>query len=147
MKLHWANKYALASLSSGELKLWIVLYLHSNDILRCYPSFETMSKGLGKTEMTLSRSIKGLEDKRAVFRVPQDLRMGYAERHQLSHKNNVYQLTGVVVAGKAGLQPIVFLKDETAKTIQSELMRLRPKYTQDFWDCWYKMVTNSKSVT
>lgn len=138
MKLHWSNKFALSSLPAAELNLWLALYLHCNGMLRCFPSFSSLQEGLGKSEQTVLRTLHGLEAKRAVIRVPADLRLGQLEL-SLNKRSNVYQLTGVLFM-EGAVKPIVFMKPEDARTIGGELKKLRPQWKDEFWSNWYKSV-------
>lgn len=81
---------------SGNLGwLFTILWLHSDNMLRCYPSNELLAKETGQTAPTLTKHRNQLIDMKALIIVPMDKRITENEK-ALHQRKHVYQITGMM---------------------------------------------------
>jgi len=111
--LHWeVRKYAHDLRPDGRLAVLVVLILHSNVRLRCWPSVDLLEYETGWGRASVVDAKQWLIDHGAIELVPHDKRVG--DELELPPRQHIYQLTGVITVN--GVQhPYLYLNPkETA---------------------------------
>ena len=88
--------------------LFTIYWLHSNQLLRCYPSNDCLTRECGISEATLRKYRDKLIKMKALIKVPYDKRMTEREK-KLHPRKYVYQLTGVMELPEGTLIPTVYI--------------------------------------
>lgn len=126
--LHWDVKKFMKGMSASEkgskmARLHVLVYLMAcaNQRCRCWPSIPRMADETGISASTINEAKEWLITHKALAIVPFDKREG--KERAISHRQNVYQLTGVVeIEGK--LWSYMLMNDEIKAAIEEELKDL-----------------------
>jgi hypothetical protein len=126
--LHWDIKKFMKGMSASEkgskmARLHVLVYLMAcaNQRCRCWPSIPRMADETGISASTINEAKEWLIEHKALAIVPFEKREG--KERAISHRQNVYQLTGVVeIEGK--LWSYMLMNDEIKAAIEEELKDL-----------------------
>ena len=109
----FALNYAIRE-TKGALKgnlgwLFTIYHLHSDNLLRCYPSNETLKEETGiRHDKTLQKHRDQLIAMKALIIVPHDKRLSGKEKAQ-SPRKLIYQITGVMELPDGSIIPTVYI--------------------------------------
>lgn len=125
----------------SPLKVWMLLYLHSNGLGRSHPNQATLKKLMGvSSETVVPRALKWLVEHNAVIKVGHKNRIGEYEK-RLHSRSLVYQLTGVVFIND-NWHALLFMSKEEANPILAELEKLlKLDNWEEYIPRWWNLVT------
>lgn len=126
--IHWDIKKYMKGMSAGDkgsrmARLHVLVYLmaSANQRYRCWPSIPRMADETGISASTINEAKEWLIEHKALAIVPFEKREG--KELKVSHRQNVYQLTGVIEI-EGTIYPYILMNDEIKAAIEEELKDL-----------------------
>jgi hypothetical protein len=129
--------------TNGALKgnlgwLFTMYHLHSDGMLRCYPSGELLKKETGiSSDATLQKHRDRLIAMKALIAVPVEKRITDNEK-KLHSRRFVYQITGVMVLPDSRVIPTVYINSPEELKTQAALLKDLGFDTDLFWKAFGK---------
>jgi hypothetical protein len=123
----FALNYAIRN-TRGALKgnlgwLFTMYYLHSDQLLRCFPSNETLKEETGiKHDGTLQKQRDQLIAMKALILVPNDKRLEEKEK-ELHPRRYVYQITGIIELEDGTVIPTVHINSPEILATHAKLLK------------------------
>jgi hypothetical protein len=123
----FALNYAIRN-TKGALKgnlgwLFTMYYLHSDQLLRCFPSNETLKEETGiKHDGTLQKQRDQLIAMKALILVPNDKRLEDKEK-ALHPRRYVYQITGIIELKDGTILPTVLINSPEVLDTHMKLLK------------------------